>query len=401
MNFCLLDASDALQPRLTKTSAMFVWNQLLLTVLCEMKIDTKTAKSEFLALCRSYYSDNKSELHNIECFDNSYNAIKAIVWYTKDSFVYKLLNKALRTHDHEKLLAFQFYIKDLRQQLYEVYDYMRRKADEKSVKVYRGQMLHSKELEYLKSNQRKLISMNGFLSTSLNRDVALIYAGLGTTESSMPNYQSCLFEIEVDYVHSGTVFADVSESSLYSEEQEILFMPGSIFHIISIGHDDNEKLWTILLRSASEAKDIVSKYLKLAKIELNQSNNILLFAKLMYYLGEFSKFDVYLKAVSNTLPEQQANIMNLLFETALVSEKKGKTADALSNYNQLLDRQLNHPSIASTMCSIARLHYEQANYSLALSHFAQALEIQSKCYPIEHPVLMQTLKHITQIGHII
>jgi tetratricopeptide (TPR) repeat protein len=352
-----------------------------------------------LDFCRDYYSDNKTELDNIECFKDKYEDIKAIVWYTNNSFVHKLLNKAFRTHDHERLLAFQFYIKDLRQQLYEAYDHMREKADKKCLTVYRGVMLHSSELENLKKNVGNLISMNGFLSTTLDHKVALIYAGLGTTEGWMPDYQSCLFEIEVDYKHGDTVFADISDSSLYPHEKEVLFMAGSIFQISNIEYNKNQSLWTILLHGASGAKDIVHKHLKLAKTELKQSNNILLFAKLMYYLDEFSKFDVYFKAVSNILPEEQADIMHLLFETALAYEKKGKTIDALNNYNQLLDKQLNNSSVASTIYSIAQLHYEQGNNSLALSYFAKALEIQSKCFSIGHPVLMQTLNQITQIGY--
>lgn len=398
-NFSLLDASDVSHPRLTTQSAMFLWNQLLRTVLCEMKVDAKVAKSELLNFCRDYYKDNNKELHNIECFQDNYQDIKSVVWYTKDSFVYKLLNKALRTHDHEQLLTFQFYIKDLCQQLYEAYDHMREQAHEKLLKVYRGQMLHLTELEQLKNSEGKIISMNGFFSTSRSRDVALVYAGLDTTKNSMLNYQSCLFIIEVDYTHNNTIFADISDSSDFPEEQEILFMVGSVFQISSVHHDANENLWTILLHLTPVTDDIVNKHIKLAKTELNQSNNMLLFAKLMYYLGEFSKFDVYLKAVSNTLPEQQADIIHLLFETASICEKKGKSMDALNNYNQLLDRQLNHPSVASTYCSIAQLYSEQKNYSLALSNFARALEIQSKCFPIDHPVLMHTLKQITKISH--
>jgi tetratricopeptide (TPR) repeat protein len=362
-----------------------------------MKIRPYVANMTLLKTCREYYSGNKTELHNISNFADSYDEVKAIVWYTKDSFVHKLLNKALRTHDHEKLLAFRPYIKDLRRQLFETHERMRNKVTENVLHLYRGQMMHCRELEELKDNVGNLISMNGFLSTSLNQNVALIYTEHGLGRSSMLNYQSCLFEIRVNFRRSNTIFADITEYSDYPDEEEVLFDIGSTFKIASIAYDEAKGIWIIKLEDSFETTEYVNNYLQLAKKELQESNNILLFAKLMHYLGEYSKFNVYFKELSNTLPEQQHNVIQLLFKTALACEKRGKIGDALNNYTHLLDKQLNSPSIGSTYYSLAQLYAEQESYSLALANYGKALEIQSKCLPIQHPVLMETLEQIGRI----
>ncbi|CAF1350250.1 unnamed protein product [Didymodactylos carnosus] len=59
--------------------------------------------------------------------------------------------------------------------------------------AYRGQQLPFRELSKLKVGQ--LITMNGFVSASLSKQVALIYAGDG---SNRPKMESVLFAIHID-----------------------------------------------------------------------------------------------------------------------------------------------------------------------------------------------------------
>jgi hypothetical protein len=47
--------------------------------------------------CREYYRGDETILQQIADFSKEYKANDAIKWYTEDSFVYHLLNRALRT----------------------------------------------------------------------------------------------------------------------------------------------------------------------------------------------------------------------------------------------------------------------------------------------------------------
>ncbi len=67
-------------------------------------------------------------------FENQYSANKALWWYTRESFLYKMLNKALRVQNIEVLFLFRFVIVDIYQQLKE-------NQCQSSVRVYRGQVL--------------------------------------------------------------------------------------------------------------------------------------------------------------------------------------------------------------------------------------------------------------------
>ncbi|CAF3988403.1 unnamed protein product, partial [Rotaria sordida] len=74
--------------------------------------------------------------------------------------------------------------------------------------------------------------MNSFLSTSLQQSVADLYLNRNTCDDEV----NILFEINADPKLPGGVlpFANVSRFSQFPEEEEILFMAGSIFHITDV-----------------------------------------------------------------------------------------------------------------------------------------------------------------------
>ncbi len=64
------------------------------------------------------------------------------------------------------LYLFRFFIRDLRMQL-------ERNQCLSHIRVYRGQHMSKEEIEFLKNSVGHLISMNSFLSTSLNQNVVV------------------------------------------------------------------------------------------------------------------------------------------------------------------------------------------------------------------------------------
>lgn len=174
---------------LSKSSTSFLWFQLFKKLLIEMpqkdidfdKIDK--AKKHMIKQCYSYYRHNPTQLKNITEFESTYTPSNAIRWYTSDSFVYKLINKALRTEDIEVLHTFRFYIVDLCNNLKETYKEMREYEFPMPSITYRGTQMNQKEIELLRTNKGSHIAANGFLSTSRVRTVAEFYAGSGKSSS--------------------------------------------------------------------------------------------------------------------------------------------------------------------------------------------------------------------------
>ncbi|CAF4514218.1 unnamed protein product, partial [Didymodactylos carnosus] len=100
---------------MSKQCGTYTWHQLLIAVLLRMK-NSNDAKMDMLNECRLCYKDDISEQRKIDDFDENYGSdknsdlTKAIWWYTRDSFLYRELNKALRTEKIEQLFMFRYFI---------------------------------------------------------------------------------------------------------------------------------------------------------------------------------------------------------------------------------------------------------------------------------------------------
>jgi hypothetical protein len=193
---------------LSTESASFLWFQLFKDVLLRMP-RSEEAKREMIDQCRHYYRGNAEEIRNIDQFALTYTDTDTIRWYTKQCFIYRLCNKALRTEDVELLYTFRYYIQDLCKRLaIEHETYLTKESNQPIVTLYRGLKLTKDELNRFQSNVDSLISTNGFLSTTRNYDLALEFA-LKTSKRSV-DVLPTLFIIQADKYLNDVIFADIS-----------------------------------------------------------------------------------------------------------------------------------------------------------------------------------------------
>ena len=167
---------------LSKEHASFMWFQLLIEIFLKMD-QLDIAENEMIDECLSQYEDDLVEQTKIEDFRNSYDRTKAIWWYTRDCFLYRSLNKALRTENIDIIFKFRFFIQELYHQLKDASNIFANELIECEIEtfsVHRGQSIAVEELEKIKHNINGLISFNTFLSTTIDRDVAIVYAGDGS-----------------------------------------------------------------------------------------------------------------------------------------------------------------------------------------------------------------------------
>ena len=209
---------------LTKETGSFLFFQLFKMVLRNMPSNSQ-AKKLMVSKCRDYYRRNNKELTNVDDFERNYKASDAIVWYTKDCFLYRLVNKALRTEDVEALYDFRFYILDLSKELEKSFNDIKQNEQSNVLRLYRGFKTSMEEVMSLKNNIGNLISSNGYLSTSRNRQVAYTFAKKPTNR---PNVQKVFVEYYVDLSSIKTViFADIAQFSKFPDEAEVLFDLGT------------------------------------------------------------------------------------------------------------------------------------------------------------------------------
>ena len=225
----------------TGLNGQFLHSQLLIYVLLKMNPNERD-KCDLIALCKNEYKNNDDEMVLVTEFERQYHSLKAIWWYTRESFVYRMLNKALRIQNVEVLHLFRAVIQDMYAQLCQY-------QCQESVRVYRGQWMSKVEVDHLRNSIDNLISMNSFLSTSLNRNVALKFLRNNGNMIGSDDFEPVLFEIDADpqIISSATVkmnkeckpFAKIRELSDIGDEYEVLFMLDSVFSLNEIYHDQS------------------------------------------------------------------------------------------------------------------------------------------------------------------
>ncbi|CAF3709142.1 unnamed protein product [Rotaria socialis] len=148
------------------------------------------------------------------------------------------MNEALRIRNTDLTFRFRTVIRDIYEQL------LTHQCHER-VAVYRGQMLSRIEYQKLRKSTRSLISLNSFLSTSINRKIAAQFVSQILNLCASRNSISVIFEIEADSAVVRLVngenqrpFAQIYEFSYYGQEAEVLFVLGPIFRLNEIydGH---------------------------------------------------------------------------------------------------------------------------------------------------------------------
>ena len=244
------------------------WYHLFLLVICYRSGDIKVSYREMFDECRAYYRSNRRMIEQIDRFQQTYKSANAIREYTRDGFLYRIVNHGLRTKNMGIIRKFSPFIRDLNSQLHKYHqEYYKSKKDYIRV-VYRGQHLNLEELEYLRSvskSNNPVITMTSFTSASLDPEVALNFA------SSMNGRLPCLFEIIIfdsynadqeDMYKYEQAFANIASLSDMPDEQEVLFSLVTRFSVKHVGYPINQsnRTWVPIVLKLSSIAEAGSNY---------------------------------------------------------------------------------------------------------------------------------------------
>ncbi|CAF1540501.1 unnamed protein product [Adineta ricciae] len=321
-----------------------VWYQLIIEALLRLE-DTSDEKAEMVAECRKHYVNDEIECLKICDFENNFTPNDAIRWYTRDSFLYRLFNKAMRTQDVPFIYKFRFFLKALYNQLARVYNCETIHA-QPIKEVYRGQMIRIEELQRLKDNVGYAVSFHSFLSATRDKQVAAIFSGNG---KGRPFFESVVFCIKIlgdfhPYIETnlrvmnsagidGKPFADITNYATYGGEQEILFAMGSVFKVLSIKLVDN--IW---------------------------------YAKCNFYSGGIGNFLRYEFRSWNVLLGYNPR-MDVIGDFLL---QLNNYADAITFYISSAKDQSDHLAVAWANYKLGRLYMRKGEYQTALDYLQKA-----------------------------
>ena len=396
------------------------------------------AKSQLGDLLREQYYGNNPDLLVIEEFLRDYSSDRAIWWYTRECFLYRILNKALRIQDTEILYKFRFFIKDLHLQIKNLSSEVT--YDTQTITVYRGQGILNDEFEKLRTNIGGLLSIHGFWSTSLDPELPSLLV-----PSDEPDIQGVLFKILIDTnLRDTTPFANITLKSHFQIEKEILFSMGSVFRILSV-IKNMDSTWVICLKMSGE-EDFQLKALRahlknqIGGTKMGEYN----LAKLLNLMGKYDEqerfYQIMLSEPSffedmprvlaiiyndlagihkqrrdfqnalhyyhksldideKNLPPNDQNFANIYNNIGSVYSNQGDLDQALNFLEKSLKISLDRPEsnqqqIASTYNNIAEVYRKQDDHDNAIKYHKMALDTALKSLPSNHPLFSVTYSNI-------
>ncbi|CAF0906051.1 unnamed protein product [Adineta steineri] len=359
-----------------------------------MPRDSSQAKREMLAECRAYYRGNDHELARINEFARTYRSADAINWYTRDCFLYRLVNKALRTEDIRALYRFRFFIVDMCARLEEEAA-IASTYHNAPFRVYRGSQLGRDEVEQMRIGT--LVATNGYLSTSRHLNVAQIFIGIDSDTGMSPSRsrkdrrQYVLFEIDVDLAQStDVVVVDVSGQSAIPDENEIIFNLGTTFIITHIMYDDEHYLWHAQMVSSSEVAELNRHYNEYVRGHLADVNATLLFGQFLAEIsGDYAETIVYFHRLLRRLSADDEDRPNIYYFLGRAYRFIGKYQQAITYFRcaQLLQRRKVPQwsfDCGRTLGVLGTVYSEMGDLTQAIRLEEKALAIHSYCLPQDH-----------------
>ncbi|CAF1612623.1 unnamed protein product [Adineta ricciae] len=366
--------NDTQEKTTSQMNGDFVQSQLLIYCLLKMKSPSKPS-TELISVCGKEYKDNPEQSIILKEFRNEYSRERAIEWYTRESFIYKMLNQALRTQNFHVLYLFRFLIRDLEENL-------SRLRGSSVITVYRGQFMWENELDDLKQCKDQLISINSFLSTSCERKRAIAFL------ENKTGLERILFEITADPNLKGAKpFAYIGNASRYKREEEVLFMIGSIFRIDSVSHDRNG-VWTIRLTLCGDQNPAIRETIDHYKSQDDQVDlDLIRLGNVLQRMGRYDDAERYYQRCLDETDESHNDHDKSTCYHALGSleRSKGHLQASLDWFHESLridkkNLKPNDPIIASTYIDIGNVHNDMGDLERALESYQSALEILRNKY---------------------
>ncbi|CAF1117265.1 unnamed protein product [Didymodactylos carnosus] len=144
--------------------------------------------------------------------------------------------------------------------------------------------------------------MNTFLSTTFQKDIALLYAGNGLRR---PEYESVLFELILFTDIKVRPFSATQRRSYFIDEDELLCAIAAIFRIDSVEEMSNGVSCVKMTLIKEEDKQVLY-LMEHFQLSVGQTPSILTFGQVLIRIGHIAKaeryFNILLKQVSPTDP---------------------------------------------------------------------------------------------------
>ena len=420
----------------------FMYTEILKNILLTIDFDHGHIM-DFVKYCRIELAGNPKQLNNVDRIEKEYRGHQPIWWYTCETFLYSMLNRALRLMEVDIIIQMGFFIRDLHKNIADLHSkQFRGQTSSNTFIVYRGQNLSQTDFNRLQQNQRGLLAFNNFLSTSKNRNTPLEFI---RRNPSKDDFISVLFVMRIDPSIKNAPFANVDKISAIPTEEEILFSMHSVFRAgkikqlpgsipvweieLTLTSDNDPELreltesiqketstsykgWhhlgklLIQLAKFDKAKELYAILLEQTSDQNEKADIFHQFGQINHNQGEYSKaleyYEKSLEIIKKSLPANHPDLATSYNNIGGVYDNMGEYSKALEYYEKDLEIRkntlpANHPSLATSYNNIGTVYNSMGEYSKALEYYEKSLEIMKNTLPANHPSLATSYSNIGSV----
>jgi tetratricopeptide (TPR) repeat protein len=246
------------------------------------------------------------------------------------------------------------------------------------------------ELELLKNNIGGFILINSFLLTTIKQQIQTYFSHIEYSN----DLQCVLFDIEADpRLENIKPFSNITTQSFFPDEEQTLFMLGTIFRLISVRHE-HSGIWIVRMILCSENNE----ELKLIH-DQNQTKDSLFFGQAFCDLKRFDDAEKYYHHLIKSLPSDHEDIIFYYNALGNLEKEKGDYDLSLEYFKKLLEIRLeiledDHKDIGDSYNNIGEIYQKKNDFKQALEFYQKAFQIRQKHFPQNHPQLANSYKNI-------
>ncbi|CAF2167062.1 unnamed protein product [Rotaria magnacalcarata] len=376
----------------------FMYTQIFKEILLDMEYDQRDI-TDLGNYCKEIYKEDKTEIEIIKEFECSYESSKAVWWYTRECFTYKMLNRALRTLNGDIITRMGFFLRDTYRQIESLHRQQIPSYGGKVFTTYRGQGLSTVDFEKLSNNISGLMSFNNFLSTSTHRrgSLSFAYGALGTS-----GMVGILFHMTIDPCVPTTPFASIKEMSYIEKEDEILFAMHTVFRISGIAKlDQNRELYQVDLKLTSDDDQQLHRLTESIRKEASGPTGWFRLGKLLLKIGQYGKAEELYTALLQQRVDDEVQAF-IYHELGGLQRQQGRYKEAAEFYQKSLkikERTLSEDdsTLASIYANLGTVYINTASYPQALEYYHKAHQIFEKTLPKNHLDLATSYNNIASL----
>lgn len=390
--------NNSVDEREYRLESSFMYTQIMKEIFLSIDFGQRDF-DEFITYCRKALDGNSKQLILVHELAQQYHQHTPIWWYTRECFLYPMINRALRVIDVDLMIKLGFFIKDFHNHIARLHQEQFGGQDSNQlIVVYRGQGMDEEAIVKLVENKGGFTSFNNFLSTSKSREVSLRFAQHVLRN---PARVGVLMVMTIDPARSTTPFASVANVGYFGHaEDEVLFSMHTIFRIGDITSiDDNPRLMQVELTLIDDADPDLQKLTDHLRKEVCQHpNSWYQLSRLLRKTGQFDTAQhIYERLLSEISDLREQGY--LYQQIGSIKTDQGKYFEAISYFEKALiicEKTLlpKHPRLASSYTQMGLAYRRINEHSKALKSHENALQIYQKIRPSDHLDLALTFNNI-------